>query len=81
MATVPVLPSPAEKGNNPISGNSVAHDYGGGRFEISPHGVFFIGTDKDGNELSALDVFPAVRGGDDTGCQERRMGAAAGMAR
>lgn len=27
-------------------------DYGGGRFEISPHGVFFIGTDKDGNELS-----------------------------
>ena len=52
MATVPVLPSPAEKGNNPISGNSVAHDYGGGRFEVSPHGVFFIGTDKDGNELS-----------------------------
>lgn len=27
-------------------------DYGGGRFELSPHGVFFIGTDKDGNELS-----------------------------
>lgn len=38
--------------NNPTSGDSVAHDYGGGRFEISPHGVFFIGTDKDGNELS-----------------------------
>lgn len=30
----------------------MAHDYGGGRFEISPRGVFFIGTDKDGNELS-----------------------------
>lgn len=58
MATVPVLPSPAEKGNNPISGNSVAHDYGGGRFEISPHGVFFIGTDKDGNELSRAGCVP-----------------------
>ena len=27
-----------------------AFDYGGGRFEVSPNGVFFIGTDKDGNE-------------------------------
>lgn len=26
-------------------------DYGGGRFERSPHGVFFVGTDKDGNEV------------------------------
>ena len=33
-------------------GDSVAYDYGGGRFEVSPRGVFFIGTDKDGNELS-----------------------------
>jgi len=31
-------------------GDSVACNYGGGRFEITPHGVFFIGTDKDGNE-------------------------------
>lgn len=29
-----------------------SHSYGGGRFERSAHGVFFIGTDKDGNELS-----------------------------
>lgn len=29
-----------------------SHNYGGGRFEISSRGVFFIGTDKDGNELS-----------------------------
>ena len=50
--TVPAMPSPpAGKGNNPISGDSVACDYGGGRFEVSPRGVFFIGTDKDGNEL------------------------------
>ncbi len=26
--------------------------YGGGRFEVSAQGVFHIGTDKDGNELS-----------------------------
>ena len=35
---------------NPISGDSVTCDYGGGRFEVSPRGVFFTGTDKDGNE-------------------------------
>ncbi len=34
------------------SGDSVQFDYSSGRFEVSPHGVFFIGTDKDGNELS-----------------------------
>ncbi len=28
--------------------------YGGGRFEVSERGVFFIGTDKDGNEKSPL---------------------------
>lgn len=48
----PAMPSLAGKENNPMSMDSVAHNYGGGRFEISPHGVFFIGTDKDGNELS-----------------------------
>lgn len=31
-------------------GDSVACDHGGGRFEVSPQGVFFIGTDKEGNE-------------------------------
>ena len=50
--TAPAKASPAEKGNNPMQGDSVAYDYGGGRFEVSPRGVFFIGTDKDGNELS-----------------------------
>lgn len=38
--------------NNPMNGETDACNYGGGRFEHSPHGVFFIGTDKDGNELS-----------------------------
>ena len=33
-------------------GDAQAFDYGGGRFEVSPRGVFFIGTDRDGNELS-----------------------------
>ena len=53
--------------DNPMSGESVTHDYGGGRFEVSPHGVFFIGTDKDGNELpprwicSRLDVIAMTR--------------------
>lgn len=50
--TVPAMLPPAEQGNNPTSGGSAACDYGGGRFEVSPHGVFFIGTDKDGNEQS-----------------------------
>lgn len=48
--SAPAVSSPAGNENNPISGDSVACDYGGGRFEVSPHGVFFIGTDKDGNE-------------------------------
>jgi uncharacterized protein (DUF927 family)/phage/plasmid primase-like uncharacterized protein len=34
------------------AGDYASCDYGGGRFEIGAHGVFFIGTDKDGNELS-----------------------------
>lgn len=33
-------------------GLTQSHSYGGGRFELSARGVFFIGTDKDGNELS-----------------------------
>ena len=35
-------------------GDAQAFDYGGGRFEVSRRGVFFIGTDKDGSELSPL---------------------------
>lgn len=47
-----VLNGPASAQEAAQGGDSVAHDYGGGRFEVSPRGVFFIGTDKDGNELS-----------------------------
>lgn len=32
-------------------GDSMTYSYGGGCFEVSPRGVFFTGTDKDGNEL------------------------------
>ncbi len=46
------VPSTSGRDARLISGDSQAHDYGGGRFEVSPRGVFFIGTDKDGNELS-----------------------------
>lgn len=35
------------------SGEEVDHcNFGSGRFEVSTHGVSFIGTDKDGNELA-----------------------------
>jgi uncharacterized protein (DUF927 family) len=30
--------------------DSATCSYGGGRFDVSSHGVYFIGTDKDGNE-------------------------------
>lgn len=43
--------APATPANSPQR-DSVVHDYGGGRFEVSPRGVFFIGTDKEGNALS-----------------------------
>jgi uncharacterized protein (DUF927 family)/phage/plasmid primase-like uncharacterized protein len=33
-----------------ISHDSVTCNYGGGTFDVSHRGVFFIGTDKDGNE-------------------------------
>jgi uncharacterized protein (DUF927 family)/phage/plasmid primase-like uncharacterized protein len=33
-----------------ISADSVTCSYGGGTFDVSHRGVFFIGTDKDGNE-------------------------------
>lgn len=37
---------------DPDADDSACCEYGGGRFVVSPRGVFFIGTDKDGNELS-----------------------------
>ena len=49
------------------------HEYGGGAFEVSGHGVFFLGTDKDGNEqppkwvCSKLEVLASTR---DTGSKE-----------
>jgi uncharacterized protein (DUF927 family)/phage/plasmid primase-like uncharacterized protein len=43
--------SELETDNNLKHDDSVAFDYAGGRFEVSRHGVFFIGTDKDGKEL------------------------------
>lgn len=43
---------PQNENANGNIGDRVFFDYGGGRFEVSPRGVFFIGTDKDGNELS-----------------------------
>jgi len=46
------IPSTLDQAPSPICRDTVSHDYGGGRFEVSPRGVFFIGTDKDGNELS-----------------------------
>jgi uncharacterized protein (DUF927 family)/phage/plasmid primase-like uncharacterized protein len=48
--TAATTPSPAGSGNNPTGGDSKTFDYGGGRFEVSPRGVFFIGTDKEDNE-------------------------------
>jgi uncharacterized protein (DUF927 family)/phage/plasmid primase-like uncharacterized protein len=40
-------PAPRSKRLHP---DSVTCSYGGGRFDVSSHGVHFIGTDKDGNE-------------------------------
>ena len=34
------------------SAKPLRHDYQGGAFEVSTHGVFFLGKDKDGNEQS-----------------------------
>ncbi len=49
------------------------YDYSGGAFEVSKHGVFFLGTDKEGNEqppkwiCSKLEVLASTR---DTGSKE-----------
>lgn len=41
---------PTPKKTKRISTDSVTCSYGGGTFDVSHRGVFFIGTDKDGNE-------------------------------
>lgn len=43
----------AKKGSKDANNaDPLRFEYGGGRFEIIPHGVFFIGKDKEGNEQS-----------------------------
>jgi len=50
-----------------LHADSVTRSYGGGRFDVSSHGVYFIGTDKEGNEkpeswiCSRLDVVARTR--------------------
>lgn len=45
------LPAPAPKPKaKRLHQDSVTCSYAGGRFDVSSHGVYFIGTDKDGNE-------------------------------
>lgn len=46
--TAPAAPKPATKR---ISADSVTCSYAGGTYDVSHRGVFFIGADKDGNEL------------------------------
>lgn len=51
-AVLNVLQQQGANDNNQVKpSDSLACDYGGGRFEVSSHGAVFIGTDKDGNEL------------------------------
>ncbi len=55
--------------------------YGGGRFELSETGVYFLGKDKDGNEQSpSMGLCTFTRNCQDKGREERGMGAIAGMA-
>lgn len=48
----PLPPSQTEKTGIRKTGDSLAYDYAGGRFEVSPRGVFFIGKDNEGTESS-----------------------------
>lgn len=48
QADRPAPPKPAKAKR--LYPESVTCSYGGGTFDVSRHGVFFIGTDKDGNE-------------------------------
>ncbi len=43
-------PAPAQNRKSRMEADSVTCTYGGGSFDVSRRGVFFIGTDKDGNE-------------------------------
>jgi uncharacterized protein (DUF927 family)/phage/plasmid primase-like uncharacterized protein len=45
-------PQARTKRKNRISPDSITCEYGGGTFDVSGRGVFFIGKDKDGNEVS-----------------------------
>lgn len=47
--TAPALKAKAKR----VGSDSVTCSYGGGTFDVSHRGVFFIGTDKDGNEQPA----------------------------
>jgi uncharacterized protein (DUF927 family) len=49
-AITPDMPEHQPDGNNASEGDVVIKNYGGGRFEVSARGVFFIRTDDDGNE-------------------------------
>lgn len=43
-------PALAKQKKSLIGTDSVSYAYGGGSFDVSQRGLFFIGTDKDGNE-------------------------------
>jgi uncharacterized protein (DUF927 family)/phage/plasmid primase-like uncharacterized protein len=43
-------PAPAPMKAKRLHPDSVTCSYGGGRFDVSSHGVYFFGTDKEGNE-------------------------------
>ncbi|SFV15501.1 DUF927 domain-containing protein [Pseudoduganella namucuonensis] len=44
-------PAPAKAKGKPMEPDSETCSYAGGTFDVSGRGVFFIGTDKDNNEL------------------------------
>jgi uncharacterized protein (DUF927 family) len=44
------MPASEEEKRKPMESDSETFSYGGGAFDVSDRGVFFIGTDKDGNE-------------------------------
>ena len=46
----PVMPAEPRRKGKRMEADSVTCAYGGGTFDVSRRGVFFIGTDKDGNE-------------------------------
>lgn len=60
-------PSTREKKSKRMEADSITCTYGGGTFDVSHRGVYFIGTDKDGNEqpprwiCSRLDVVAKTR--------------------